>query len=102
MKLHPELELLLEIQDLRRYASDREPLGREALDRDRVHREIERRIARLSPRTRSTYDKVAQRYELIAVPVVDGSCHGCHVRLPRCVMHSLDVKTCDHCGRFLY
>ncbi|MCX7886838.1 MAG: C4-type zinc ribbon domain-containing protein [Verrucomicrobiae bacterium] len=40
------------------------------------------------------------------VPIVRGSCGGCHLNLPAHVIHNArngsEVVSCDHCGRILY
>lgn len=115
--MHAQLELLLEIQDLK---AQREGLDDEAL-RDveselfaiRVEEAMERLDAkvqeleeRLSPEVRRRYRKIVQRGPRAVVPVLNGICYGCFMALPTAWASEagrnerLDV--CEHCGRFLY
>ncbi len=104
--LHPDVELLLEIQDLLEFvragadddvrwpAGDRNP--------DALAARIAEREARLTPHTRSEYTRIAARLEHIIVPVVDGVCRGCNTRVPTGATAAAVVASCQSCGRFLY
>jgi predicted nucleic acid-binding Zn-ribbon protein len=116
LRPHPELETLLEIQDLRALRRDLGASGRArdatAVGSDDVEHaaRIEERIAererRLSPAVRSAYQRLSIRHERVVAPVLDGVCHGCFVQVPtsrdRDSGRHSEIRTCESCGRFLY
>ena len=114
MTLHPELEILLEIQDLQtlrrdidaaEYAAAGNPLdpGEYA---ERLTERIAEREARLSPRTQSTYRRIAKRHDRVVAPVLNGVCYGCFVHVPTSTGQANDrnaeLRNCESCGRFIY
>jgi uncharacterized protein len=52
------------------------------------------------------YDMVISRRDLALVPVENGVCGGCHMKLPPSTVHDSRKRTlmvtCDYCGRLLY
>ena len=52
------------------------------------------------------HDRMLQRGKRSIVPVRDGICSACHLRLPighlARLQSSQDLEVCDHCGTFLY
>lgn len=52
------------------------------------------------------YDIVMTRRDRALVPLQDGVCGGCHMKLPPYVLHATrrgtDMVTCDWCGRLVY
>jgi len=54
----------------------------------------------------STYEAIFSRRDLALVPVVDGVCSGCHMNVPRYVVHDArkqaEMVRCTYCGRLLY
>ena len=52
------------------------------------------------------YERVFERKDRALVPLEDGVCGGCHMKLPPYVYHEiskqLGMVTCDFCGRLLY
>jgi uncharacterized protein len=117
--MHPQLEILLQIQDLksqRRELVDNEP-GREVEEAE-FHINVDEAIANLGarieeleqelpPAMRGRLARFAQaRGGRAVVPVINGICYGCFSALPTAAMHDLSrndrVNHCDHCGRFLY
>ena len=113
MKLHPDLETLLEIQDLRALSRDIATPQPGAAYRDagaeqaaRRQERIAEREPRLRPAVRSEHLPLAQRHEVAVAPVLDGICRGCFVQVPASREHDAgrhgEIRTCDSCGRFLY
>jgi len=112
--LHPELELLLEIQDLQtlrrdittaEYAAAGVPV--DPTERaERLDERIAERETQLSSRTRSIYQRVAGRHERVVAPVLQGVCYGCFVHVPTSKGHdkerNTELRTCESCGRFIY
>jgi predicted nucleic acid-binding Zn-ribbon protein len=114
LTLHPELEILLEIQDLQalrrdigapEYAatgilSDPGEYAR------RLRERIAEREARLSPRTQSAYRRIAKRHDRVVAPVLNGVCYGCFVHVPTGTGQANggngELRNCESCGRFIY
>ena len=116
--MHPQLELLLQIQDLR---TQRDRLtGEEAAERD-LQREqfgidVERAVATLEEKihamedqldrpTRSRYDRIATARDRVVAPVIEGTCYACFVSIPTSQGASAGnaaIRHCENCGRFLY
>lgn len=112
--LHPELEILLEIQDLQtlrrdiaaeEYAAAGIPVDVEAFT-ERLTERIAEREAQLSPRTQSLYRRIAKRHERVVAPVLNGVCYGCFVHVPtskgRDQERNAGLRSCESCGRFIY
>lgn len=115
--MHAQLEILLELQDLRAQSralaedSLREveqevfaltpDEAREALDA-----KIEELADQLAPPVRSRYDSIEGALERVVVPVINGVCYGCFVATPTAWSSRADrndeITSCSHCGRFLY
>lgn len=117
--MHPQLEILLQIQDLR---SQRDHLtGEEAAERelqreefnidvDRALEALDQKIGmmedELEPAIRSRYDRLGKRRDRAVAPVIDGTCYACSVSVP--TAHGVSgeqnrsIRYCENCGRFLY
>ncbi len=106
MRLHPDVELLLEIQDLLDYskAAADDDARWPAADRnaDALAARIAERESKLTARTRSDYERIAARLDQIIVPIVDGVCRGCNTRVPTGASTAVEVGSCQSCGRFVY
>ncbi len=54
----------------------------------------------------SRYASLMERRDRAVVPITNGVCGGCHMRLPPQVVHNARRRTemvfCNHCGRLLY
>ena len=112
--LHPELELLLEIQDLQtlrrdiageEYAAAGIPVNVEDVA-DRLSERIAEREAQLSPRTKARYERIGKRRERVVAPVLNGVCYGCFVHVPTSKGHdkerNSELRVCESCGRFIF
>lgn len=116
--MHPQLMLLLELQDLR---SQREALESESdieqvetehfnIDTNEALEELDRKISELEDdledQVRTRYDRVRKSMERVVVPVINGACYGCFVTIPTATYKDHDpndeVRACQHCGRFIY
>ena len=115
--MHPQLMLLLEIQDLR--SQHRElTAGPEAsvevehfnIDLEHAASQVEKKVAelveRLSRPIRSRYRRLLPARDRVVVPVIDGVCYGCFVSIATARAGEPDpneaLTTCESCGRFLY
>lgn len=116
--MHNQLEMLLEIQDLK---TQRRELGEASDERDvetevfnmspeeavsSLSEKIEEMEAALDPRVRARYQRLAGRQTRAVVPVIKGTCYGCFVSVPTALASDADrneeLRFCDNCGRFLY
>ncbi len=115
--MHPQLELLLEIQDLRSQSVGlhEEPLRAvesKVFDveiEDAVRRLDEKVIEleeRLSPEVRQRYRLITDKGDRAVVPVLSGICYGCFMAVPTAWASEADrnrrIDVCENCGRFLY
>jgi predicted nucleic acid-binding Zn-ribbon protein len=116
--MHPQLEILLQIQDLkaqRRELADGEVGG--MLEQQEFNVDVERALASLDtkieemkgglePRIRSRLEKFARTGGRAVVPLINGTCYGCFTTVATASLHSLSdsdtVHACENCGRFLY
>ena len=115
--MHHQLELLLELQDLKAQRRELE----EAVE-EHSH-DIERKVFRVKPKDavaeltskikemEGTLDtEVGKRYRLIAgrgprpvVPVLNGMCYGCFMAVPTATVKTNDeIRWCEQCGAFIY
>lgn len=116
--MHPQLEILLEMQDLR---SQKRALQEEAEEREvesevfemsvkeapeKIDEKLEELEGRLEGAVADRYRRVRKRHDRTVVPVVDGICYGCFMRVPTAwasdAERNQEVDVCDNCGRFLY
>jgi predicted nucleic acid-binding Zn-ribbon protein len=116
--MHPNLETLLEIQDLKtqrrelKEAAPERAMQEEVfhLSPDQAAAQLDEKIAEmeatLPPTVHTRYNRMAARYERVVVPVIGGICYGCFVSVPTALASDADrnqeVRSCQNCGRFLY
>lgn len=113
-----QLEILLQIQDLKAQRLDLEEgeSGRR-VQQEAFNLDVETAIAQLAekiaeveneldPRVRKRYDRLAAGIQRCVVPAINGTCYGCFVAVPVSVSSDpaerAKLRNCDHCGRFLY
>jgi predicted nucleic acid-binding Zn-ribbon protein len=115
--MHPQLETLLEIQDLKSQKNDLlDQSEGQNVERDHFNVSIDEAVSQveqkigemegsLAPAVRNRYQRLAGRGKFI-VPVINGTCFGCFVSIPTAVASVSDrnnaLRHCDNCGRFLY
>lgn len=117
MSLHPQLEILLQLQDLqsqRRELLEAEPARRVEeemfnVDIDAAVAQLDAKIAEvrdsLASNIRARYDRVAAGHKRVVVPVIGGTCYGCFTMIATAAAgaHRNDViQSCENCGRFVY
>jgi predicted nucleic acid-binding Zn-ribbon protein len=116
--MHPHLETLLEIQDLKTQRRDLAESGGErevqesvsGLSVDDAVRQLDEKMAEmeasLPPQVRSRYQRMSARHPRVVVPVIRGTCYGCFVQVPTALASDADrnqeIRSCQNCGRFLY
>lgn len=116
--MHPHLETLLEIQDLKTQRRELSEAGSDrevqesvfGLSVDDAVRQLDEKMvemeATLPPQVRNRLQRLAARNPRVVVPVIRGTCYGCFVQVPTALASDVDrneeVRTCQSCGRFLY
>ncbi len=115
--MHPQLEILLELQDLKAQKREMEEAAIES------SREIERKVfqvepedaiahlqtkieemeATLEPDVMKRYQAIAGARERAVTPVLDGVCYGCFMAVPTAsVRTNEELRWCENCGSFVY
>jgi predicted nucleic acid-binding Zn-ribbon protein len=116
--MHPHLETLLEIQDLK---TQRRELAEGSADRevqenvfglsvDGAVAQIDEKIVEMEESlpapVRNRYQRIAAKQPRVVVPVIRGTCYGCFVQVPTALASDADrneeIRSCQNCGRFLY
>lgn len=116
--MHPQLMLLLEIQDLKMQRRElQQDAAGERLEEEhfnievgRAIEELERKVAelenQLEPAVRGRYNRISALRDRAVVPVISGTCYGCFVSIPTATQGEADphrsLRTCVHCGCFIY
>jgi predicted nucleic acid-binding Zn-ribbon protein len=114
--MHPQLEILLQIQDLR---AQRQELAETSSIRDFEEKEfgidigvavgqldekIEDLRQELTQPVRGRLDRMIKAGRPV-VPLINGVCYGCFVAIPTStagIGNTTELRYCDNCGRFLY
>ena len=115
--MHQQLEVLLELQDLKAQKRELEESAEEH------SRDIERKVFRvkpadavahleakidemeaaLEPEVETRYRRVAERRARPVVPVLNGICYGCFMAVPTATSRTNEeIRWCEHCGSFIY
>ena len=116
--MHPELEILLQLQDLKAQRRElEEGHGERLVEEQEFHvdvaralevldRKIQEMEEELSPSIRIRFRRICEGRGRAVVPVIDGICYGCFESIPTAVAgdvrQNATLRHCDHCGRFLY
>jgi uncharacterized protein len=116
--MNSQLEMLLEIQDLKSQRKELEEISEErdveegvfAMKIDdaleQLAEKIEEMEGALDPRVQNRYRRLAGRRGRAIVPVIRGTCYGCFVSVPTALASDADrneeLRFCESCGRFLY
>lgn len=116
--MHPQLILLLELQDL--HSQRREMAAGSGMDEmERTHfnmdigqaaDQLDKKIGQLEDaldgRVRDRYRRMANSLGRVVVPVINGLCYGCYVSIPTATAGEQEpnsiLQACQHCGRFIY
>lgn len=114
--MHPHLETLLEIQDLKTQRGEILEQGANRAFEEEVFNisvddaveQLDGKIAEmeltLDPAIRNRYQRLAGSRGRFIVPVINGTCFGCFVTIPTALSseRNKELRFCDSCGRFLY
>ncbi|HEX2095037.1 MAG TPA: C4-type zinc ribbon domain-containing protein [Longimicrobiaceae bacterium] len=115
--MNAQLEILLEIQDLKSQRRELSDTPERQVEEEVFHisiedalRQLDEKISEmeesLDPPVRSRYRRIAERHPRVVVPVIGGTCYGCFVSIPTALASDADrnqeIRNCQNCGRFLY
>lgn len=114
--MHPQMMLLLEIQDLhlQRNALLEEPAltemeeGHFNIDPEAAAAALDEKIGELKeelePAIKNRCERGLPSLGRMVVPVIGGVCYGCFVSVPTSRSGELNqvLRTCESCGRFIY
>ncbi|HEX7117377.1 MAG TPA: C4-type zinc ribbon domain-containing protein [Longimicrobiales bacterium] len=116
--MHPQLEILLQIQDLKAQRRDLTEAEHERqveeeefqIDADEAAQRIDEKVGELvgelEPAVRARYERIQKGRGRAVVPVINGICYGCFVSIPTALASDIrsndEIRHCDHCGRFIY
>lgn len=116
--MHPQLELLLQIQDLKTQRRELAEAGAGAemeqqefgVDLEQALAQLDEKITEvkggLEPRIRSRLEKMTASHGRAVVPLIQGTCYGCFTNVPTASIVGLSnreqLQYCENCGRFLY
>lgn len=114
--MHHQLEILLELQDLKAQIREMEDAEESSLDIERevfrvkpedavaqLQAKIDEMAKTLDPEVASRYQLIASRRPRAVTPVLDGVCYGCFTAVPTSMTRANDqVQWCEHCGSFVY
>ena len=114
--MHPQLETLLEIQDLKTQRGELIELSASrafeeevfSISVDEAVQQLDEKIVEmeqtLDTPIRNRYKRLAGSRGRFIVPVINGTCFGCFVTIPTALSseRNEELRFCDSCGRFLY
>lgn len=115
--MHSQLELLLEVQDLKAQKRELEEAAEEssrAIEADifqvkpedaaaLLQEKIEEMEAGLEPDVAARYKQISGRRGRAVAPVLEGVCYGCFMAVPTSMARSNEeIHWCEHCGSFIY
>jgi predicted nucleic acid-binding Zn-ribbon protein len=117
--MHPQLILLMELQDLRSQQRElQEGTGTtRSMEREQFHMNLDFALEQLGekigelenalePQVGERYRRVLPHRDRFVVPVISGVCYGCFVSIPTATVGEWDalqdLRSCENCGRFIY
>jgi predicted nucleic acid-binding Zn-ribbon protein len=114
--MHPQLEVLLELQDLKAQKREMEEAAESSREIEQqvfkvrpedaiaqIMAKIEEMEAALKPEVASRYRPPAATRDRTVTPVLDGICYGCFMAVPTSVAPTNEkIHWCENCGSFLY
>lgn len=116
--MHPQLALLLELQDLRSQLRELENEERaEEIEAEHFNIDVEQAAEdlrekidelenELAPQVARRYRRILKSLDRVVSPVINGVCYGCFVSIPTATARDQDpneeLQSCENCGRFIY
>ena len=110
--MHPQLQLLVALQDMEGMIREVEEQGDELEGMGFTHGGLENLktardelAAKIEPRLMSGFRRLIGRFGHAVVPVVNNLCTGCFNNIPSSFVSKTNVnkvQKCESCGRILY
>ena len=110
--MHPQLQLLVALQDMEEMIREVEEQGDKLEDMgfkhgglDDLKKAHDELVTKIDPRQLSWYKRLTAKYGRAVVPVVGNLCTGCFNAIPASFISSTNanrVQKCESCGRILY
>jgi len=110
--MHPQLQLLVALQDLDQMIRETEESREQLEDLGFRHEGLaslksgrEELAAKIDPSLASWYKRLTARFGHAVVPVVSNLCTGCFASIPPSFVSKTNVdkvQKCESCGRLLY
>ena len=111
--MHPQLQLLVALQDLDEMIRETEEQGSELEDlgfkhgggMDALKNSREELVGKIEPSHLSWYKRLTGKFGHAVVPVVTNLCTGCFANIPSSFISKTNenkVQKCESCGRLLY
>ncbi len=110
--MHPQLQLLVALQDMEGMIREVETAGEELEDMGFKHGGLENLrgacdelATKIEPRLMSSYRRLTGKFGHAVVPVVNNLCTGCFASIPSSFVSKTNVnkvQKCESCGRILY
>ncbi len=110
--MHPQLQLLVALQDLdgmisetEEKGSELEGLGFSTGGLEELKKSREELAAQIDPGNLSWYRRLTGKFGHAVVPVVGNLCTGCFANIPSSFVSKTNenkVQKCESCGRLLY
>jgi predicted nucleic acid-binding Zn-ribbon protein len=108
--MHKQLELLIMLHDLDLLLDEAKRERKAGFEVDKhkeeLHTAKERVKEKLDSNILNQYNKLSEKYPRAVVPVIDGVCYGCFMKLPSAFVirknKNESINFCPNCGRFIY
>ncbi len=110
--MHPQLQLLVAIQDMMGMIREIEEKGPELEDMgfktaglDDLRNALRELEEKVDPQLSGTFRRLTEKFGRAVVPVVGNYCTGCFAQIPASFVsktNSAKLQKCESCGRILY
>ena|GEM_PF-138086 len=105
MEMHPVVNHLIQLQELM-FIRNEEKVTSGLARLDQMDAAIKDMHDKLQPETRTRFDRLYRKDPIVIVPISNGVCAGCGLRLPislvQAVRQEKEIHGCPSCARMLY
>lgn len=110
--MHPQLQLLVALQDMmgmireiEEKGSELEDMGFKTAGLDDLKRAREELEAKIDPQLMGSFRRLTEKFGRAVVPVIGNACTGCFAQIPASFVSKTNagrLQRCESCGRILY
>ncbi len=110
--MHPQLQLLVALQDMtgmikevEEKGSELEGMGFKTAGLDDLKRAREELEGQIEPQLMGAFQRLTAKFGRAVVPVVGNHCTGCFAQIPSSFVSKTNagkLQRCESCGRILY